>query len=126
MSVAASKRLLWDSFDLDREAVGNRETEWQRRFAGSRDAIGKQLTVDGRSYTVVGVMPRAFYFMPARDIDMWMPASFPVWMRTNFSWHDAQVAVTASLPAPSGNCTWPRPPPWRPWFPWPATSSPPS
>ena len=27
MSVAASKRLLWDSFDLDREAVGNRETE---------------------------------------------------------------------------------------------------
>lgn len=26
MSVAASKRLLWDSFDLDREAVGARET----------------------------------------------------------------------------------------------------
>jgi enoyl-CoA hydratase/carnithine racemase len=25
-SVAASKRLLWDSFDLDREAVGARET----------------------------------------------------------------------------------------------------
>ena len=27
MSVAASKRLLWDSFDLDRAAVGRRETE---------------------------------------------------------------------------------------------------
>ncbi|MFI5506036.1 enoyl-CoA hydratase/isomerase family protein [Mycobacterium sp. NPDC051804] len=27
MSVAASKRLLWDSFDLDRTAVGRRETE---------------------------------------------------------------------------------------------------
>jgi len=27
MSVAASKRLLWDSFDLDRAAVGARETE---------------------------------------------------------------------------------------------------
>ena len=27
MSVAASKRLLWDSFDLDRDAVGARETE---------------------------------------------------------------------------------------------------
>lgn len=26
-SVAASKRLLWDSFDLDRDAVGRRETE---------------------------------------------------------------------------------------------------
>ena len=27
MSVAASKRLLWDSFELDREAVGDRETD---------------------------------------------------------------------------------------------------
>lgn len=27
MSVAASKRLLWDSFELDRAAVGNRETD---------------------------------------------------------------------------------------------------
>jgi enoyl-CoA hydratase/carnithine racemase len=27
MSVAASKRLLWDSFDLDRDAVGRRETD---------------------------------------------------------------------------------------------------
>ena len=31
--------------------------------------------------------------MPARDIDIWMPASFPPWMRTNFTWHDAQVVA---------------------------------
>jgi putative ABC transport system permease protein len=42
---------------------------------------------------VIGVMPREFYFMPARDIDIWMPASFPAWMRRNFSWHDAQVVA---------------------------------
>jgi enoyl-CoA hydratase/carnithine racemase len=38
MSVAASKRLLWDSFDLDREAVGARETEIHQQVMGHEDA----------------------------------------------------------------------------------------
>jgi enoyl-CoA hydratase/carnithine racemase len=38
MSVAASKRLLWDSFDLDRAAVGDRETDIHRRLMGHDDA----------------------------------------------------------------------------------------
>jgi enoyl-CoA hydratase/carnithine racemase len=38
MSVAASKRLLWDSFDLDREAVGARETEIHLQVMGHEDA----------------------------------------------------------------------------------------
>ncbi|RAV18261.1 crotonase [Mycolicibacterium sp. GF69] len=38
MSVAASKRLLWDSFDLDRAAVGQRETEIHLRLMGHDDA----------------------------------------------------------------------------------------
>jgi len=38
MSVAASKRLLWDSFDLDREAVGARETEIHLRVMSHDDA----------------------------------------------------------------------------------------
>lgn len=38
MSVAASKRLLWDSFDLDREAVGRRETEIHLALMGNDDA----------------------------------------------------------------------------------------
>lgn len=38
MSVAASKRLLWDSFDLDRAAVGARETEIHRRLMAHDDA----------------------------------------------------------------------------------------
>jgi len=38
MSVAASKRLLWDSFDLDREAVGARETDIHLRVMGHEDA----------------------------------------------------------------------------------------
>jgi enoyl-CoA hydratase/carnithine racemase len=38
MSVAASKRLLWDSFDLDREAVGARETDIHLQVMGHEDA----------------------------------------------------------------------------------------
>lgn len=38
MSVAASKRLLWDSFDLDRAAVGERETAIHRALMGHDDA----------------------------------------------------------------------------------------
>jgi enoyl-CoA hydratase/carnithine racemase len=38
MSVAAGKRLLWDSFDLDREAVGRRETDIHLRLMAHDDA----------------------------------------------------------------------------------------
>jgi enoyl-CoA hydratase/carnithine racemase len=38
MSVAASKRLLWDSFELDRAAVGARETEIHLQVMGHDDA----------------------------------------------------------------------------------------
>ncbi len=38
-------------------------------------------------------MPREFYFMPARDIDIWMPPSWSPGRRRNFGWHDAQVVA---------------------------------
>src|SRR5712691_7688825 len=66
---------------------------WQRRYGGSPDVLGRKITVNDNPYEVIGVMPREFYFMPARDIDIWMPASFPAWMRRNFSWHDGQVVA---------------------------------
>jgi len=66
---------------------------WQRRYGGSPDVVGRKITVNDSPYEVIGVMPREFYFMPARDIDIWLPASFPAWLRTNFTWHDAQVVA---------------------------------
>ena len=50
--------------------------------AASPDVVGRKITLNDKPYEVIGVMPREFYFMPARDIDIWMPASFPPWMRT--------------------------------------------
>jgi len=66
---------------------------WQRRFGGASDIVGRKISVNDEAYEVVGVMPRSFYFMPSRDIDIWMPASFPPSLRRNFTWHDAQIAA---------------------------------
>jgi putative ABC transport system permease protein len=66
---------------------------WQRRYGASPDVLGRTIRVNDEAYEVIGVMPREFYFMPARDIAMWMPSSFPAWMRKNFSWHDSEVVA---------------------------------
>jgi putative ABC transport system permease protein len=66
---------------------------WQRRYGASPDVVGRKITINDNAYEVIGVMPREFYFLPARDIDIWLPASFPPWLRTNFTWHSAQVVA---------------------------------
>ena len=66
---------------------------WQRRFGGAPDIIGRTMSLNDDTYEVIGVLPRHFYFMPSREIDLWVPASFPPWMRRNFSWHDAQIVA---------------------------------
>src|SRR5262245_9840183 len=44
---------------------------WQRRFGGQNGILNQTLTLNGRSYTVIGVMP-ADYAFPAR-VEMWVP-----------------------------------------------------
>ncbi|MCA1816326.1 MAG: ABC transporter permease, partial [Acidobacteria bacterium] len=38
---------------------------WQRRFAGDPSIVGRRITLSGRPYTVVGVMPADFKSLPA-------------------------------------------------------------
>ncbi len=38
---------------------------WVRRFGGSRDVIGRNVLLDGRSYRIIGVMPADFQAFPA-------------------------------------------------------------
>jgi len=66
---------------------------WQRRFGGSRGIIGRKMSLNDEPYEVIGVMPPTFYFMPSREIELWMPASYPPWMRKNFTWHDAHIVA---------------------------------
>jgi len=43
---------------------------WQRRFGSDPGILGRSLTLDGRAYTVVGVMPSSTNFGP---IQLWTP-----------------------------------------------------
>src|SRR5689334_962391 len=45
---------------------------WQGKFGGDQGVIGRQLTIDGESYTIVGVLPASFQFA-LRDNDLWLP-----------------------------------------------------
>src|SRR5437867_4781758 len=51
---------------------------WQRRFGSDPGIIGRALTLNGESYTVVGVMPR-FVQLPgysSRNDQLWVPIAF--------------------------------------------------
>jgi predicted permease len=48
---------------------------WQRRFQGDPGVLGRTLTVDGTTYTVVGVMPEAFDMIPA-NVHAFRPTDF--------------------------------------------------
>ena len=48
---------------------------WTSMFAGDPGVIGKAVTLDNQSYTVLGVLPAKTFF-PNRDTDFWMPIRF--------------------------------------------------
>ena len=45
---------------------------WQKRFGGDRQVVGRELNLDGESYTVVGVLPSRFT-LPDRDAELAIP-----------------------------------------------------
>jgi len=49
---------------------------WQRRFGGDRGIIGHEITLDGDSYEVVGVMPRGFENVLAPSAEVWSPMQY--------------------------------------------------
>jgi len=47
---------------------------WLRSFGGERDILGKQITLNGDGFTVIGVMPSDFQFS-SRQWEYWVPIS---------------------------------------------------
>jgi predicted permease len=45
---------------------------WERRFQRNEDIVGRSIMLDGQSFTVVGVMPKGFFFSD-REIQLWTP-----------------------------------------------------
>lgn len=60
----------------DKEAILGYEL-WQRQFGGKRDVIGKTIQLDDTPYTIIGVMPRNFYFIWDDVLDVMTPLALP-------------------------------------------------
>src|SRR5215216_2197346 len=72
LSLLKVKPVLGRDFQPDEEKRGAKDVViisnqfWQTRLGGDENAIGKELTVDGRPFTVIGVLPQDFEFPLAR------------------------------------------------------------
>jgi len=70
---------------------------WQRRFGGSREIIGKAVTLSSQPYTVVGVLPAGFQILQPADV--FVP--FKPWAATlpdDRNWHPGIIAVARLKP----------------------------
>jgi predicted permease len=46
---------------------------WHRHFNGQSSAIGQAVTLDGRPYTIIGVLPEAAGAFPLNQVQVWVP-----------------------------------------------------
>jgi len=61
---------------------------WQRRFGSDPKVLGRNLTLSGKSYTIVGVMPDGFQFpVQAEPTELWITVAL-----------DAETPVGGGLP----------------------------
>jgi predicted permease len=72
--------LLGRTFTQEEERVGAAPTVlitsafWKRKFAGSPDVLGKSLTLDGKDFTIIGVIPSSFDLLGSfRNVDVYQP-----------------------------------------------------
>jgi len=80
LDVLQVQPLLGRPWTLQEDAAGTKcalisFSLWQRRYGADPRIVGRSILMDGQSTTVLGVMPRDFFF-PARDIDFWSPGYF--------------------------------------------------
>jgi predicted permease len=59
---------------------------WQSQFGGDPAAIGKDLRIDGVPLTVVGVMPKGFYFLNP-NVMLWRPLAFTAQQKSDEQRH---------------------------------------
>src|ERR1044071_6134865 len=62
---------------------------WQQRFGGTPDIIGRDVIVNGRSYTIIGVAPRDFYGTEIISApQMWFPIAMQAQIEVGSNWLD--------------------------------------
>src|SRR5262249_30209018 len=81
LPILGAQPLLGRNFtDRDTEPGNDREAIltyrlWQRRFASDSNVVGSNVTIEGRPYVIVGVMPSDFWMFKElnHDVDLLVP-----------------------------------------------------
>jgi len=81
-----ARMALGRSFRLEEEPQGQDKVVilshgfWQRKFGGNPSVLGQSLTLDGRSYTIVGVAPQGFKspleLQTDSAVELWTPPGY--------------------------------------------------
>jgi putative ABC transport system permease protein len=45
---------------------------WQSRYGGRNDTVGKNVVIDGKAHTIIGVLPAGIYY-PSADMNLYVP-----------------------------------------------------
>jgi len=94
-SVLRSSAMQGRTFTPDDEQPGHDQVVvishklWQRAFGANPNIIGQALTLNSRSFTVVGIMPPGFEF--PREAELWVPLAWDDKERQTRSIHDYLV-----------------------------------
>jgi putative ABC transport system permease protein len=79
-SVLRSNAMQGRTFTPDEEQPGRDQVVvlghglWQRAFGANPNIVGQTLTINSRSFTVVGIMPAGFEF--PREAELWVPLAW--------------------------------------------------
>jgi putative ABC transport system permease protein len=66
---------VFDAREDDRSAIVISYGLWRSQFGGDSSAVGRTVHLDGVPHTIIGVMPRGFYF-PTRNVQIWTALTF--------------------------------------------------
>src|SRR6478672_8669980 len=100
-SVLGVQPLLGRTFTPDEDRFGANDVvmlSWslfQSRFSGDKSIVGKQVRIDSKPYTVVGVLP-AWFTYPDPEVKVWIPYT-PIFMPEEIQPDHHQSHVIARL-----------------------------
>ena len=77
LGMAPTQGRIFDAGDVGQPIVILNESFWRSKLAGDPAAIGKQIVLGSRSYTIVGVVPNR-YSAALNPSDMWRPLPLTV------------------------------------------------
>ncbi len=84
-------------FEADEDKVGGErvvvlsEGLWQRRFGSDPAVLNRPVSLNGESYTVVGILPAAFQF--PRRVELWTPVGHKAEWTEARGWHPGMYVI---------------------------------